>query len=514
VEKKSEVITPNITGGVNVEETKTANIAELAPFEQKEAPEKQFERNEMKLIDEGIDRVKKDLTENVINPLKDKVTAARLEAEAENPTRGSIDEPEMKITAPDKKEINSAEKDIIDNMDLGALNDMDRFSIDDDDLKELEDDDEEPAAVDTTEVTEEEKEKQEQEKKEELARQEEIFKKYQSDIRDKIKPIKNDFDIKEFRISTKPISVTKALRKSTKETNTATWVLPNTNRLITLSGLSGEEIVNLNPENFENRMKAFRTAYSIMFNHLVDSNKPENMDTWLKSICGFDIDHIYFTAYKATFGKTNFITYECPECKNLELKEAKIEDMIVYPNDETKEKIQKLLETGEDTTPSILRPKLVPVSDDYAFSFHAPTVYGLIFETSALDETFTEKYADILSILAYIDNVYLIDKETHSFVPIDTNPDPDNVTKTVRRKVIAYYNIIKQLNSDQYGIVGAEITKINSNVKNNITYQIPEMDCSGKFKTGENCTHHYKAKAQNPLQLLFSRHQLAAIGNS
>jgi len=508
---KAEIITPTQVGGVDANAEK-AEIGEIAPFVLKVEPQKKFEENEMKLIDDNMDRVKQDLLQNVINPLKDKVVSARIEAEAEAPTRGD----DIKVAAPQTAKMESVESKILNSIDLGALEDSNRFSIDDSDLKELMGDDELEEETEVEEDPAEDKKETEEEKKlkeEEHTRQEGIFKTYQSQIRETIKATSSTVDLKEFRVSTKPISLTKALRNSTKQLNTAQWALPNTKRLITFSALSGEEITNLNPENFKNRMQAFRTAYSIMFNHLVDANKPQNMDTWLKTICGFDIDHLYFCLYKATFDKSNFVTYNCPVCSNLDLQETKIDSMIKYPNDEAKTKFEHLLATGEDTSPSILEPKLVQISDEYAIAFRAPNVYGLIFETSALDEEFSTKYADILSVLAYIENVYLIDKESNTIVPIDTNPDPTNVTKTVRRKVIAYYNIIKQLNSDQYSLVGAEVTKIAQTLKDDISYQIPEADCNGTLKNGAKCTHHFPADPRTPLQIFFSRHQLLTIGS-
>lgn len=508
-------ITPDQVAGVGTGTgTESVNIADIAAFTEKVQPEKIFEQNEMQLIDEGIERVKKDLTENVIGPLKDQIVNARIEAEADAPTRG-----EEAAAAPMPKEaiVSPAESKIIDNVDLSALGDINRFAIDDSDLKDLLGEEEEDAtAEDKQDLEEAEEEQTEEQKKEAEAdkeRQMQLFKNYQGQIRDKIKVTTSDINLKEFKVSTKPISITKVLRNSTKQLDTAQWGLPNTNRLVTFSALSGEEITNLNPENFNNRMQAFRTAYSIMYNHLVDANKPTTLEAWLKTICAFDIDHLHFGLDKATFAKTNYLTYNCPVCTTLELVEKHIDSMVKYPNAEIEGKFKKLLANGEDTTPSALEPKLVPISDDYAISFRAPSIYGLIFETSALDEEFTTKYADILSILAYIENVYLIDKESMSIIPIDTNPVPDNVSKTVRRKVVAYYNIIKQLHSDQYSLIGAEINTINKTLSDSITYQIPEHDCTGTTKDGKKCTHHFEAEQKSPLQLLFSRHQLATIGS-
>jgi hypothetical protein len=506
-EATSGVITPNAVGGVG--DGEKVDIGEIAAFAPRAEPGKVFEENSLKLIDENIERVKKDLQENVIGPMKDNMIAAKLEAEA-----NETSESDKISVAPRQEHIQSAESKIMEAQDLSVLEDMSRFSIDDEDLKDLLDEEDDADLEKQAKEDEEEEKKKEKEDAEEHERQKQIYKEYQSQIKSTVKVVSNAIDLKEFRISTKPVSITKALGAATKQINTAQWALPNSKRLVTFSELSGEEITNLNPENFKNRMHAFRTAYSIMFNHLVDPNKPKNMDVWLKTICGFDINHLYFALYRATFMHNNHLTYNCPICANLELKTSDIDDMVRYPNEKVKAEFQHLLATGEDTTPSALEPKLVQVSENYVFAMRAPHVYGIIFETSALNEEFTTKYADILSVLSYIECVYLIDTQTKNLIPIDTKPDPDNVTKTVKNKVVAYYNIIKQLTSDQYGLIGSEVNEINQLLKNDIIYQIPETDCTGTTKANVKCTHHFEPEAMLPLDLLFLRHQLVAIGNS
>jgi len=501
--KANSIITPNQVGGMN---TETVNIGEVATYEDVVEPQRVFEQKEMDLIDEGIERVKKDLNVNVINPLKDKVIAARLESEAEAADKA---EDPFEIVTPDVT-VNQVEKDIVDNMDLGALDNRDRFSIDDEDLKDLLDDDETEEIV-----TEEDKAKAAEDKKADEKIQEEIFNKYQAQIKEVIKPIKNGINIKEFRISTKPIAVNHALSKAVVEMKTAQWGLYNTNQVITMSALNGDEIINLNPDNFETEIEAIRTAYSILYTHDISPNKPATFEGWLKSICGYDDDELYFTAYKATFGDSNYITYACDDCKDLDLRETKIDDMIRYSNDEFKAKYQQLLKSGNTSYPSLLDAKLVPVSDNYAFSFKAPSLYGMYFETSSLDKEFAKKYRDVLTILAFIDNVYYIDAETNTLVPIDCKIVPGNIGKTVRHKVVAYYNIIKKLTSDQYALISTEINKIAASTnKNNIIYQIPEADCTAKNKkTGLQCNHHFVSNPTPPLQMLFSRHRLVAIAN-
>ncbi len=130
-------------------------------------------------------------------------------------------------------------------------------------------------------------------------------------------------------------------------------------------------------------------------------------------------------------------------------------------------------------------------------------MYGTVFETGALDAKFARKYENILSMLSFIENIYYINREHGTLIPINCNPDPSNINKTVARKVIAYYNIIKSLNSDEYGMIIANIGKIRSRYIEHATFQIPEFDCTGKYKNQIACTHHYEAREVSPLELLF-----------
>lgn len=488
-EQKTEIITPQSVGGIEGVES-VQDISDIAPFEPKRNVNKEFEEKTLQTIDENIERVKGELMENVIQPLKDQVAVARLEAEADG------------IEIADPVIIDTGEPNTI--IESDPADNIESFSIDESDLKELigEDEEEETEEEQEVEVSPEEKQ-----------RRDEIFSKYQGQIREVIRPVSKQLDLKKFRISTHNIGVNKALERTSRIANTGQWPLMNTGRLITFSGLGGEEIVGLNPRQYANKLQHARATYSILYNHLIDPNKPKTMEAWLNSICAFDETYVHFAQYLATFRESNYITYNCQKCRDIDLRKVDINDMIVFPNDKVKAKFNKLMTNGEDSTPSMLESRLVQVSDEYAIALAAPSIWGVVFETSVLDQAFSQKYASVLGALAYIRDIYVINSDNESLVPVDINPDKDNLAKSVRRKVVAYYNIIKSLTPDQYSLINGEIVNINSALADEITFKIPSANCSYRFKNGEACNTILKEQEITPLEMLFTRHQLATIGN-
>lgn len=126
----------------------------------------------------------------------------------------------------------------------------------------------------------------------------------------KTSAIKKTLDLSKFKISTKAVNAQKAMKLSAQtRLNVADWVLLSAERPISATGLSGAEILKLNPDNSNrNRLNTFRDMYRIIYEHIYDANKPE-FETWLKQTRFVDLTHIYFALYMATFGGSNFINY-------------------------------------------------------------------------------------------------------------------------------------------------------------------------------------------------------------
>ena len=323
----------------------------------------------------------------------------------------------------------------------------------------------------------------------------------------KITPV-SEKRLTKFKISSKPISMSKVLKSASNVINTATWVLPNSGRLVTFSALSGEEIENLNPE--DPNFLSSRITFNTLYNHLIDANKPDTMEAWLKTINWFDINDLYFGIYLATFKNSNFITYQCdnPACKHMYLEEKPYMDMVTYADDKAEKLYQEITKKGIDMTPDTIDEDVIQISDKFAIGFRAPSIYDIVFGASSLDKNFREKYATIIGSIAYMSNIYYIHYSDRSdeptLMPVDCKPIPNDSAKTMRNKIIAYYNILKSLTPDEYGIVSSTIINISNENRVNATFHYPESTCP-------KCKKVIKPSDDDisPLYLVFIRHRLA-----
>lgn len=391
------------------------------------------------------------------------------------------------------KEVTAAPVDSVTDAITNKPNAMD--SISDLDLQEFLDEE-------TDELTDDEKEEIKERQR-----------KFREEVNEKLNiPMTLDKKgIAKFRIATKPVSVNKVLKTNQNKIHTATWALPNSGRLATYSALSGEEIENLNPDAHDTNMStdmANRLVFNTLFTHLVDPNKPDSMEEWLRTINWFDINDVYFGIYLATFKDSNFVAYTCDDnkCRNIFLEDVHFNDMIKYADDKAEAKYKDLLHSGIDATPSTIPEDIVPISPQYAIGFRAPSVYDIIFGASSLDARFRAKYATTIGNISYMANVYYIKGET--LFPVDCKPVANDPAKTMRNRIVVYYNILKTLSSDQYSIVTRTINDINNANRVMATFHYPDSKC-------KKCGKVIK-RAQtdmNPLTMLFIRHQLVQSAN-
>lgn len=337
---------------------------------------------------------------------------------------------------------------------------------------------------------------------------EKILESVKAQIKERIDPIRKSIDISKFTISKKAVSAQKVMKLAVRSHQTvADWMLYSAKRPISVTGLSGPEILKLNPDNSSrNRLNTFKDMYHIIYDHIVDGNKPE-FETWLKQTNFIDLQHIYFALYMATFGNSNFVNYECPKCKKVFIKDIKIEDMIEYADDETRNKVRQILRM--DTT----SPKkdeynvdIVQVSNNYAFALKTPSIWNVIIETASLPDKFLDKYADLIDVVSYIDSIYIIDEVNSTLIPIDYKIDPNDQAKTSSRRIQAFYNVIRTLSSEDYYHLRNTIMDYDKD-SSSVSYLLPAAtcpDCAEEIPANRNITSE---------QLVFTRHQLAAIAN-
>lgn len=404
-----------------------------------------------------------------------------------------VEEPKVQEEESVKEEKSVVEKEISNPTSIPTINDEDLNSLIRDTQEE-------------TELTEEEK-----------AKQKEIRENFQKQVFEALgSPVKIDRGrIKTFKVASKPISINSVLKTNTN-TATATWALPNSGRLITLSSLSGEEIENLNrdtDDDEENTNLLNRLIFNTIYNHLIDASKPATMEEWVKTINWFDINDLYFALYLATFKNSNFVTYSCPndKCQNVFLEEKKYKDMITYTDDKAKALYATLLKSGIDATPTTIEEDIIPINDKYAIGFRAPSIYDMVFGVSSLDEGFRNKYASIIGNISYMANVYYISPEDDggTLYPISFNARNNDTARTMKNKIVAYYNILKNFSSDEYSIVTRTIADIDSKYGFKSTYHYPDTVCP-------KCHTAIKRADQNvpPLAMVFIRHRLVQLASS
>lgn len=328
------------------------------------------------------------------------------------------------------------------------------------------------------------------------------------EVKEKITLTKNALDLSKFTISKKSVNAQKAMKLAAQtRQSVADWTLLSAKRPISMTGLSGPEILKLNPENSSrNRLNTFRDMYRVIYEHVYDANKPE-FETWLKQTRFVDLQHVYFALYMATFGGSNFVNYSCPHCNKVFIKDIKFEDMVVYADDETRQKVRDILKMDTTSPSNDEYPvDLFQISDSYAFGLRTPSIWNVIIETASLSDKFLERHADLIDIVSYIDGIYIIDKENGTLIPIDTKPDHNDQAKTSARRIKAYYDIISCLSSEDYYQLRSYISSYDEDA-GKLNYQIPACTCP-------DCATEIPANTDiTPDNMLFIRHQLAAIGN-
>ena len=277
-------------------------------------------------------------------------------------------------------------------------------------LKELDDDDSKFDSDDDMSDISESENKEEiefEDDEEDDESEKKILKDIQSQIENTIKPFNNIIDLKSFTISTKARSAAKVL-KNIEEGPTATWVLLDSQTPFTCTALGAVEIENLDPNklNQQNgRIDALKQMYGTLFRHYTSPNKPEYLEQWLKTISYSDHDNLIFGYYKATFGNANLITYACEKCKEAKVESVPINDCIKYKDEDTKKEVEHILKYGDPCHMGEIKAKLIQVSDTLAVSIKSPSIYNIVFEFGVLDSEFTNKFANVLGTIGYIEEL-------------------------------------------------------------------------------------------------------------
>ena len=200
---------------------------------------------------------------------------------------------------------------------------------------------------------------------------------------------------------------------------------------------------------------------------------------------------------------SNFVHYECPECQHVFIQDYDFEDMVQYRDDKAKEKIHHILNSG-NTTIAGYNVKLSQISDNYVIGLKDPSIWNMVMETAALSEDFLNKYEDLMDTMSFIDSIYVIDRNSSELKPISFDYDKNDPAKSTARKIMILSEIIRTLSSDNYFDLRNQIAQLFSS-SNDMTYKIPAAKCP-------KCGHEFPDEPTEGMRMLFTRHQLGALG--
>lgn len=501
---------------------------DILPYKNKVGEARQHNMDKvMAELDIAIDRNKRELYNDIVAPMQEQMvnkgidSSLGLESDDIDADQDTLDmDSDLEDTEPIKltkvstevlnfKEAFQDNDDVVDDttdstpsLSTAASEDTPTFASDDDINFLIADDDDDLFSDDDPDnirKTSETELKEDEKKAEEL----------KADIREKIVPINNVLDLSKYKINSKPVSVSKIMSKQPVESG-FDWVLHSAEKHIVMSAFHGTEIDKLAAGDPSRRRAASLSEYVEMFQTIYDHikcvDKPSTMEAWAKTIYFDDLDDLYFNIYGASFARSNFLPFNCSKCKRAFMEQIDIYDMVKYANDEIKEKINAILK-AEPSAGNTIEVTIKQISDNYAVSYRRPTIYNVIFENAVIDDKFRRKYSNLLQLLAYIDNIYYINPEDQSLNPINTRPDSKSLTKTVKRRIAIYNEIFKTFTSDQFWAMMLDINQIATKGANDVTYRVPEVKC-------KYCGETIEGFEEDPLNILFTRHQLVALLNS
>lgn len=331
-------------------------------------------------------------------------------------------------------------------------------------------------------------------------------------ITSKIKPIKKRLNISSYTIS-KKINTTNAVIE-TAEIPAAKWILPYTGIVVMVKRFSGSELETIRAclEDQGRNGEDYRTVLNIIYNHIV-SPKPSSFNTWLRSICFFDYDHLFFAAYISGFSGTNYIPIECENAKCTNKIRTYLTDdipfmnMVKYKNETIEAEMKKLYASECYDSKGLAFSEAVPITDKIAIGFQMPSLYSALLEQRYFDTEFAKKYANTIKVLPYIDNLYIIDSATESLQPVGFKMYDNNIAKTTKSRVKRYDDILSTLTSDEFTLIEGIVNDIGNRV-DNIIYCVPKSVCP--FCGMENDG----LEDQTALQLLFTRNRLGLLATS
>ena len=335
-----------------------------------------------------------------------------------------------------------------------------------------------------------------------------ILKQLQDMATERLKPTSKKLDISSFTVVKKPVTNVMPFFKPNKA-KVAKWVLPTQKATIFMKEFSGSELEKLREYSEDrNSVDALNRRFHMIYDHIA-SARPSSFEQWLKVTPYRDVDHYFFAIYIASFNGANFLPEDCinTRCKKTFLTDdIKIMDMVKFENSKAKEEFSKLYKSeASPVSNGLFVSEVVPLSESVAIGFREPSIYN-VFELASLDDATRRKYSSIIDYIPYIDELYVINQETHELIPVGYKKYTNNAVKTVQSKIQKYEKIFNTLSVDEFGPVKAYVRDIIA-MNPGMYYVYPSVECP-------QCHTMTEEQRTSAEELVFTRYQLGALTNT
>ena len=383
------------------------------------------------------------------------------------------------------------------------------FDISDDDIDS--DIDGEPTVESEDELTDEQIE----------AISKKAFKELRSEIIKKVVNASRKMDLTTLSISNKVVNVRDALKaiKTSTDTTVRTAVYPMmyANRNFMASSLKGPDVamlVEADDARIENNPNILLTREQarVLYDHDANPFKPATVESWAKTIPYGDVESIFAAIYLASLKNANYIPRQCPNtrCQHSFLTDTlNIDSIIDFPSEEVKKKFNEIRNSELTKEASETYESSVSVINDrLAIGLKAPSIFTILHEYTALDNTFASKYSTMLYIMQYIDYLYYIDEESGQLSRIAWKQYPGDYGKTFKSKIATYAKILKEFDEADFTFILALVRSMETkNTESTVRYYIPETKCS-------KCGTTIEKEEVSPRQLVFTRQRLVALATT
>ena len=321
-------------------------------------------------------------------------------------------------------------------------------------------------------------------------------------VTEKLKPVSKKLDLSGFTVASKGTNtnVFKA-----KEVVASKWVLPFSGTTVLMKELLGADLEKLRMVMQANDA---RSTLQIIYDNIV-SPKPA-FDKWLNSVAGMDYEHLFMAVYVASFNGSNYMPIDCTNtaCKEKSYitDDVPFKELVSYKDEAAKAKFMKLYKEEPVESQGLKAAEIIAISDDYAIGLCVPTLYGALIEPGYFADDFIRKHASVISMLPYIDKMYIIDKDNKQLIPIEYKDYPLDPGKTAKAKAVKYGKVFATLTSDEITTLRACIRSIGED-QDIISYKQPSTKCP-------HCGHQNpEVENVNPSSLVFLRNQLGLLTN-